>query len=118
MGVAHTVVDEIHELQLLALTTDSRVILTDGHGLRFFPGVLALEHWERELHAHLIVALAQFLELLLCDVEFPARVEVDGVDEEVGVDMVAVCMGADQNLVTLIVLSQLQRGRMSDNRID
>ena len=77
VGVEHTVVDEIHELQLLALTTGSRVVLADGHGLRFLPGILCLEHRERKFHTYLVVTLAQFLELLLCDVEFPARVEVD-----------------------------------------
>lgn len=41
-SVAHTVIDDIHELQLLALTTGRRVILSDGHSLCFlllFPGL-------------------------------------------------------------------------------
>ena len=61
MGVAHTIVDEIHELQLLALAAGSRVILADSHGLRFLPSILGLKHRERELDAYLIVALAQLL---------------------------------------------------------
>ena len=41
-SVAHTVIDDIHELQLLALTAGRRVILSDGHSLCFlllFPGL-------------------------------------------------------------------------------
>ena len=66
----------------------------------------------------MVVALAQFLELLLCDVEFPSSIEVDRVDEEVRMDMVAVCVGTDQNLIALIILGQLQRGQVCGDRID
>ena len=116
--MAHTVVDEIHELQLLALATGRGVILTDCHGLGFLLPVFRLEHRERKLHADLIVALPQFLELFLCDVQFLSCIEVNGVDEEVGMDVFPVCVGADQNFIPLIVLSQLQRRRMSGDRVD
>ena len=81
--MAHAVVDEIHELQLLALATGRSVILTDRHGLVFPPPVLGLEHRKRKFYADLVVALPQFLELLLCDVQFLSRIEVDRVDEKV-----------------------------------
>lgn len=116
--MAHTVVDDIHELQLLALTTGRCVILTDGHSLRFLSSLLGFEHRKRKFHTDLVVALPQFLELLLCDVELPACVEVDRVDKEVRVDVFPVCMSADQNFISLIVLGQLQCGRMSSDRID
>ena len=60
----------------------------------------------------------QFLELLLCDMQFPSGIEIDRVDEEVGMDVLTVCVGADQNFVSLIVLGQLQRGRVSGDRVD
>ena len=82
-GMAHAVVDEIHELQFFALATGGRVILADGHRLGLLFPVGGVEHRERKLHADLIVALPQFLELLLCDVQFLSRIEVDGVDEKV-----------------------------------
>ena len=116
--MAHTVVDDIHELQLLTLTTGGRVILADGHGLGLLFPVRGLEHRERKLHADLIVALPQLLELLLCDVQFLPSIEVDGVDEEVGMNVFPVCMGADQDFISLIVLSQLQCRCMSGERID
>ena len=116
--MAHTVVDEIHELQLLTLATGRGVILTDRHGLGFPPPVLGLEHRKRKFHADLVVALPQFLELLLCDVQFLSGIEVDGVDEEVRMDVFPVCVGTDQNFIPLIVLSQLQCRRMSGDRID
>ena len=93
--MAHTVVDDIHELQLLALATGCGVILTNRHGLGFLPPVFRLEHRKRKFHADLVVALSQFLELLLCDVQFLSRVEVDGVNEEVGMDVFPVCVSAD-----------------------
>lgn len=117
-GVAHAVVDEIHELQLLALATGGRVILANRHSFRSLLPVFRLEHRKRKFHADLVVALPQFLELLLCDVQFLSRIEVDRVDEEVRMDVFPICVGADQNLVSLIVLSQLQRRRMSGDRID
>ena len=116
--MAHTVVDEIHELQFFALATAGRVILTDGHGLGLLFPVRGVEHRERKLHADLIVALPQFLELLLCDVQLLSCIEVNGVDEEVGMDVFPVCVGADQNFIPLIVLSQLQCRCMSGDRID
>ena len=116
--MAHTVVDDIHELQLLTLTTGCGVILTDGHGFGFLFPVRWLKHRERKFHADVIVALSQFLELLLCDVQFLSGIEVDGVDEKVGMNVFPVCVGADQNFIPLIVLSQLQRRRMSGDRVD
>lgn len=116
--MAHTVVDDVHELQLFALTTDSRVILTNGHGLRFLSSLLGLEHRKRKHHAHLVVALPQFLELFLCDVQFPSGIKADRVDEEVRVDVFPVCMGADQDFIPLIVLCQLQCRRMGNDWID
>ena len=116
--MAHAVVDDIHELQLFTLAMGGRVILADRHGLGFLLPILGLENRERKLHTDLIVALPQFLELLLCDVQFLSRIEVNGVDEKVGMDVFPVCVGADQNFIPLIVLSQLQRRRMSGDRID
>ena len=71
-----------------------------------------------KFHADLVVELPQFLELLLCDVQFLSGVEVDRVDEQVRMDVLPVCVGADQNFVALIVLRQFQRRRMGGDRID
>ena len=93
--MAHAVVDEIHELQLLALATGGRVILADGHRLGLLFPVRGFKHRERKFHADLIVALPQFLELLLCDVQLLSCIEVNGVDEEVGMDVFPVCVSTD-----------------------
>ena len=116
--MTHTIVDEIHELQFLAVATGCGVILADRHGLGFLLPILGLEHRKRKFHTDLVVALPQFLELLLCDVQFLSCIEVDGVDEKVGMDVFPVCVGADQDFIPLIVLSQLQCRRMSGDRID
>ena len=116
--MAHAVVDDIHELQLFTLATGSGVILADGHGLGFLLPILGLEHWKGKFHADLIVALPQFLELLFCDVQFLSRIEVNGVDEKVGMNMFPVCVGADQDFISFVVLSQFQCRSMSGARID
>lgn len=94
------------------------MIFTNRHGFRFLLPILGLEHRESKLHTDLIIALPQLLELLLCDVQLLSRIEVDGVDEEVGMNVFPVCVGADQNFIPLIVLSQLQCRRMSGDRVD
>ena len=94
------------------------MILANPHSFRFLLPILGLEHRERKLYADLIVALSQFLKLILCDVQFLSGIEVDGVDEKVGMNVFPVCVGADQNFIPLIVLSQLQCRRMSGDRID
>ena len=116
--MAHTVVDDIHELQLFALATGCGVILTDGHGFGFLFPVRWLKHRERKFHADVIVALSQFLKLVLCDVQFLSGIEVDRVDEKVGMNVFPVCVGADQDFIPFVVLSQLQCRRMSGDRID
>ena len=79
---------------------------------------VGLNTGRENFHADLVVALPQFLELFFCDVQFLSRVEVGGVDEKVGMNVFPVCVGADQNFIPLIVLSQLQRRRMSGDRVD
>ncbi len=116
--MAHTVVDDIHELQFFALATGCGMIFANRHGFRFLLPILGLEHRKRKFHADLVVALSQFLELLFCDVQFLSCIEVDGVDEKVGMNVFPVCVGADQNFIALIVLSQLQCRCISGARID
>lgn len=94
------------------------MIFANRHGFHFLLPILGLEHRKRKFHADLVIALPQFLELLLCDVQFLPSIEVDGVDEKVGMNVFPVCVGANQNFIALIVLSQLQCRRMSGDRID
>lgn len=94
------------------------MIFANRHGFHFLLPILGLEHRKRKFHADLVIALPQFLELLLCDVQFLPSIEVDRVDEKVGMNVFPVCVGADQNFIALIVLSQLQCRRMSGDRID
>ena len=65
-----------------------------------------LEHRQAQFAAYLIVAAHQVLQLLLCHVELFACLEVDGVDDAVGVDVVTVYVGADQHLAAGEVFRQ------------
>ena len=84
MGIPHTLVDGVHQSELPALPSGGGVVLCAGHGLD--PLLLWLEYRQTELHAHLIVALAQLCQLRLTDVQLLPILEADAVDEEVGVD--------------------------------
>ena len=72
--------------------------------------LIRLEHRQTHFTAYLIVAAHQVLQLFLCHVELFACLEVDGVDDAVGVDMVTVYMGANQHLATGEVFCQPTRG--------
>ena len=75
--MTHAFLDDSHELKFFALTTLGHVIFTDGHMFGPLSVGIRHEHRERELHTHFVVALAQFLQLLFCDVQFLSGVETD-----------------------------------------
>ncbi len=74
--------------------------------------LIGLEHRQAHLAAYLIIAVHQVLQLFLCHVELFACLEVDGVDDAVGVDVVTVYMGADQHLASGEVFCQPPSGFM------
>ena len=116
--MTHALLYDSHELKLFARATLGHVIFTDGHMFGPLSVGIRYKHRQRELHTHFVVALAQFLELLLCDVQFLPGLEADRVDDEVRVDVLAVCVRTNQHLMTGEILSQLLRRRMCDSRID
>ena len=107
--VAHTLVHGIGQPQLPALTLQRNVILRAIHTTGVVL-LIRLEHRQPHLAAYLIVAAHQVLQLFLCHVELFACLEVDGVDDTVGVDVVTVYMGADQHLTAVEVFRQPPRG--------
>ena len=75
-------------------------------------GLLPCRFKDRQPHllTDRIVAPHQLLQLFLCHVQLFSSLKVDGVDDAVGVDMLTVHMGADQNLTALEVFRQPPRG--------
>ena len=69
-----------------------------------------LEHRQSQLLTDRVIAPHQLLQLFLCHVQLFASLEVDGVDDAVGVDMLPVNVGADQHLTALEVFRQPPRG--------
>ncbi len=65
-----------------------------------------------------IVAPHQLLDLLFRHVQLFAGLEIDGVDDAVGVDVLPVYMGADQHLAAVEVFRQPPRGFVSLPGID
>lgn len=107
--IAHTLIHRVSQPQLPALTLQRNVILRAIHAAGMVL-LIRLEHRQPHLAAYLIVATHQVLQLILCHVELFAGLEVDGVDDAVGVNMVTIYMGADQRLTAGEVVRQPTRG--------
>ena len=108
-GVSHTLVDAIHQLKFPAFSPGSGVVLSGGYCFQLF-GPLRLEDRETELGTDRVIALAEFGQLRFADVELSAVLQADAVDDEVGMDVFPVGVGADQDFAALKILRQLQRG--------
>ena len=115
--VAHTLVHGIGQPQLPALTLQRNVILRAIHAAGMVL-LIRLEHRQAQLTAYLIVAAHQVLQLFLCHVELFACLEVDGVDDAVGMNVVTVYMGANQHLAAGEVFRQPTRGFVCLSRVD
>ena len=107
-GVFHARIDGVHEPQLPALALQSRVVFRAAHAA----GLLRWRIKDRKTHllTDHVIAPHQFLDLFLRHVQLLAGVGIDGVDDAVGVDVLAVYMGADQHLAAVKVLRQPPRG--------
>ena len=76
----------------------------------------------KDRQAHLltdhVIAPHQLLQLFLRHVQLFAGLEVDGVDDAVGVDVLPVYMGADQHLTALEVFCQPPCGFVRRARVN
>ena len=90
------------------MALQSRVVFRAAHAA----GLLRWHVKDRQTHLQTdrIVAPHQFLDLLFRHVQLFAGFKVDGVDDAVGVDVLAVYMGADQHLTAVEVFRQPPRG--------
>ena len=114
-GVFHALVNGVHEPQLPALTFQRCVIFRAAHAT----GLLRWRVKDRKTHLQtdLVVVPHQFLQLFLRHVQLFAGVEIDGVDDAVGVDVLPVYMGADQHLAAVKILRQLKGIGSNINRL-
>ena len=93
-----------------------RVVFRAAHAA----GLLRWRVKDRKTHflTDHVVAPHQLLQLFLRHVQLFAGFKVDGVDDAVGVDVLAVYMGADQHLAAVKVFCQPPRGFVSLPGID
>ena len=68
--------------------------------------LVSLEFRQPQFRTNLVVANAQFLNLLVCHVYFLAGFEIDAVDDAVGMNVFAVNVRADQNFTALKISSK------------
>ena len=98
------------------MALQSRVVFRTAHAAGLLRGRL------KDRQAHLltdhVIAPHQLLQLFLRHVQLFAGVEIDGVDDAVGVDVLAVYMGADQHFAAVKVFCQPPRGFVSLPGID
>ena len=93
-----------------------RVVFRAAHAA----GLLRWRVKDRKTHflTDCVVAPHQLLQLFLRHVQLFAGLEVDGVDDAVGVDVLPVYMGADQHLAAVEVFRQPPCGFVSLPGID
>ena len=93
-----------------------RVILRTAHAA----GLLCWRVKDRQAHllTDRVIAPHQLLQLFLRHVQLFAGLEVDGVDDAVGVDVLPVYVGTDQHLTAVEVFRQPPRGFVSLPWID
>ena len=98
------------------MSLQSRVVFRAAHAA----GLLRWRIKGRKTHflTDHVIAPHQLLQLFLRHVQLLAGLKVDGVDDAVGVDVLAVYMGADQHLAAIKVFRQPPCGFVSLPWID
>lgn len=93
-----------------------RVVFRAAHAA----GLLRWRVKDRKTHflTDRVVAPHQFLNLLFRHVQLFPTLEIDGVDDAVGMDVLPVYVGADQHLAAVKVFCQPPRGFVSLPGID
>ena len=76
-----------------------------------------LEHWQGQLFADEVVLTTEFFQFSLCDMKLSPFFHADAVDNEVGVDMLPIHMGADKHFPVLKESRQPDRCLMSSDGI-
>ena len=118
-GLRHALVNGDLQVHLPALALGIGTILPVGHGA-LLPLLLLLRLHNRKavLHTQLVRCTAQFHEAFLITVVFEAGFVAYRVDYEMGVQMLSVRMGSNDDLIAGDMLCQLQGNLMGHLRGD
>lgn len=118
-GLRHALVHSDFQIHLPASALGIGAVLPVGHGAFLFLFLLlGLYNRKAVLHTQLVRCLSErhkaFLVAVVLETDFIAH----GVDYEMGVDMLPVCMGGNDDLIAGNLLCQLQGDLMSYLRGD
>ena len=116
-GIAHTLIDHAHQLELPTLASVRRVVFCVGHSARM-PLLVFLKFRQPQFLADLVIADAQLLNLFVRHVYLPAGFKIHAVDDAVRVNVFAVDVGADQNLTAVEVSGKSARCFVRRARVD
>lgn len=94
------------------------MVLSVRDRLCFILFLLRLKHWQLELHADLVVELHQIIEECFIRVQLAPGLQRYSVDDEMGVDMLTVGVGADQHLPILKEFRQPSRRKVCLRWVD
>ena len=118
-GQGHALVDVDFQIHLPALALGIGTVLPVGHGSFLLLLVLLGFHNRKAvLHTQLVGCLAQCHEAFLVAVVLETGFEADGVDHEMGMDVVPVGVGCHHDFKAWDLLRQLQGDLMCHLRGD
>ena len=111
----HAVINDDFQIHLPALPFVVSPVLPGGHGVFFLLG-LRLYNRKTILHAQFIRCFAQLHQAFLVAVVFLSAFTADGVDDEVGMDVIPVGVGRHYDFKAGDLLRQFQRNLMGHLR--
>ena len=117
-GLGHALVNGDLQVHLPAIALGIGTVLPVGHGAFLFLLLLGSHNRKAVLHTQLVRSFSQSHETFLVAVVFETCIAAYGIDHEVIVQMLPVCMGGNDNLIAGDMLCQLQGDLVSHLRGD
>ena len=117
-GLGHALVNGDLQVHLPAIAPGIGTVLPVGHGAFLLLLLLRLHNRKAVLHTQLVRGFSQSHKTFLVAVVLETGVAAYGIDHEVIVQMLTVCMGGNDDLIAGDMLRQLQGNLMSHLRGD
>ena len=107
-GLCHALVNGDLQIHFPALSLFVGAVLSGRHSAFLLLLLLGFHNRETVLHTQLVGCLSQLHETFLIAVVFETSVAAYGVDHEMGMDMISICMCCNHDLKARDLFCQLQ----------